>query len=327
MSPAPASRPVALAVDLGGTKVDAALVDADGAVRTASVHRAATGRDASRDAISAAIAEVARRALAALADGDALVGVGIGSAGPVDLDAGTVSPLNLPAIAGLPIVELLAGISPGIPIRLALDGTCIALAEHWRGAAAGTRNALAMIVSTGVGGGIIIDGMPVRGQSGNAGHVGQLRLRARGAGAPVTDGTLEARASGTASVAWAQAHGWSGRTGEDLAASYAEGDPIAVAAVRRSAQAVGEAIASAATLLDLEVAVVAGGFSNVSPDYLDLVRESVAASAVFDYARRVRVAPTGLDGYGPLIGAGALVLAGSGGTDAAADTTRGVPKA
>jgi glucokinase len=78
--------------------------------------------------------------------------------------------------------------------------------------------------------------------------------------------------------------------------------------VRRSAAAVGEAIASVTTLLDLEVAVVAGGFIQVAADYLELVRAAVEDAAVFEYARRVRVAASGLDGHGPLIGAAALIL-------------------
>lgn len=302
------ARTFALAVDLGGTKVDAALVDTAGNVLAGSVHRAPTGRDAAREDVTRAIARVASAALTALHDQDRLIGIGIGSAGPVDLANGTVAPLNLPALAGLEIVALVGGVRPGAPIRLALDGTCIALAEHWLGAAAGARNALAMVVSTGVGGGLIVDGQPVTGLSGNAGHIGQLRLRGRAAGSPTTDGTLEALASGPSAVAWARAAGWTGSTGEELSVSYAGGDPIAVAAVRRSAGAVGEAIANVATLLDLEVAVVAGGFAQVSADYLDLVRESAAEAAVFDYARRVRVSASGLDGHGPLIGAAALVL-------------------
>ena len=301
-------RTLALAVDLGGTKVDAALVDVDGTVVPGSAHRAPTGRDAARDDIAQAIQRVAAQALDDVAAGDRLIGAGIGSAGPVDLAQGTIAPLNLPAIAGLPIVDLVQQICPDVPVRLALDGACIALAEHWKGAAAGTRNALAMVVSTGVGGGLIVDGAPVTGFSGNAGHIGQLRLRKRAPGAPVTDGTLEARASGPSTVAWARARGWTGATGEDLARAYADTDPIAADAVRRSASAVGEAIASVATLLDLEIAVIAGGFAGVSSDYLDLVRASVQEAAVFDYARRVRVAASGLDGDGPLIGAAALVL-------------------
>jgi glucokinase len=300
-------RTLALAIDLGGTKVDAALVDDDGAVVTGTVHRAPTGRDAARDDVARAIVRVAADALAGLGD-DRLAGIGIGSAGPVDLGQGAIAPLNLPALAGLPIVSLVQKLRPDVPVRLALDGACIALAEHWRGAAAGARNLLAMVVSTGVGGGLIIDGSPVTGISGNAGHIGQLRLRKRAPGAPVTDGTLEALASGPSAVAWARAEGWAGSSGEQLAQGYAAADPIAVAAVSRSAGAVGEAIANVATLLDLEIAVIAGGFAKVADDYLDLVRASAQEAAVFDYARRVRVAASGLDGHGPLIGAAALVL-------------------
>lgn len=300
-------RTLALAIDLGGTKVDAALVDDDGAVVTGTVHRAPTGRDAARDDVARAIVRVAADALAGLGD-DRLAGIGIGSAGPVELGQGAIAPLNLPALAGLPIVSLVQKLRPDVPVRLALDGACIALAEHWRGAAAGARNLLAMVVSTGVGGGLIIDGSPVTGISGNAGHIGQLRLRKRAPGAPVTDGTLEALASGPSAVAWARAEGWAGSSGEQLAQGYAAADPIAVAAVSRSAGAVGEAIANVATLLDLEIVVIAGGFAKVADDYLDLVRASAQEAAVFDYARRVRVAASGLDGHGPLIGAAALVL-------------------
>ena len=300
-------RSVAIAVDLGGTKVEAAVVCADGRVEGA-VFRAATGREGSRDAIGDAVREVAASAFASLGARDRLVGVGIGSAGPIDLATGSVSPLNLPLAAGLPIIRLVETEVPGAPVRLALDGTCIALAEYAFGAARGARSALAMVVSTGIGGGLVIDGMPVTGLSGNAGHIGQVRLRARGEGEPATDGTLEAIASGPSSVAWARAHGWDGSTGEELARAYERREAVAVAAVRRSAGAVGEAIASVSTLLDLDVAVIAGGFAGVAPDYIDLVRASASRSAVFAYARRVEIVPSGLDGRGPLVGAASLVL-------------------
>jgi glucokinase len=302
------ARTVALAVDLGGTKVEAALVDADGTVIPRSIHRSPTGPEATREGIADAVTRVAGTALADIGPDDRLLGIGIGSAGPVELTAGGIAPLNIPAAAGLPIVALLRELRADVPVRLALDGACIALAEHWRGAAAGSRNALAMVVSTGIGGGLIIDGAPVTGVSGNAGHIGQLRLRARMTGAPPTDGTLENLASGPHTVAWARAEGWSGTTGEELALSYAAGDPIAIAAVHRSARAVGEAIASVGALLDLEVAVIAGGFAQVAEDYLDLVRAAVQDAAAFDYVRRLRVSASGLDGHGPLIGAAALVL-------------------
>lgn len=294
----------ALAVDIGGTKVEAALIDATGVVLEGSRHRRPTGREATRDQLTAAIRDAATAAVES-GSGIEILGAGAGSAGPVDTTAGTTSPLNLPNGAGLDVVGILRGVVPDVPVRLALDGACLMMAEHWLGAARGVRNALAMVVSTGVGGGLLLDGRVVSGGTGNAGHIGQIRLREPGA--DVLDGTLESLAAGPPTVAWARSQDWVGSTGEDLAASYAEGDPIAVAAVRRSASAVGEGIASTAALLDLEVAVIAGGFVNVAPDYFDLVRESVARHAPLPHAATVRVLPSPLDGRAPLLGAAYLV--------------------
>ncbi|WP_194410129.1 ROK family protein [Microbacterium cremeum] len=294
----------ALAVDIGGTKVEAALIDAAGVVLEGTRHRRPTGREATRVQLTAAIRDAAAAAVAAGA-GVEILGAGAGSAGPVDTTAGTTSPLNLPNGAGLDVVGILHDVVPGVPARLALDGACLMMAEHWLGAARGVRNALAMVVSTGVGGGLLLDGRVVSGGTGNAGHIGQIRLREPGD--DVLDGTLEALAAGPPTVAWARSHGWAGSTGEDLAASYAEGDPVAVAAVHRSASAVGEGIASTAALLDLEVAVIAGGFVNVAPDYFDLVRESVRRHAPLPHAATVRVLPSPLDGQAPLLGAAYLV--------------------
>jgi len=188
---------------------------------------------------------------------------------------------------------------------LRLDGTCIALAEAWRGAAQGVRNAIVFVVSTGVGGGIVSDGRLVAGGSGNAGHLGQM-IVADIQGEPAAS-TLEQRASGPHTVAWARAQGWAGTTGEELADAYRAGDEVAVAAIARSAHAVGIGLTNAATLLDLELAVVGGGFSFVADDYPDRIESVVRESAVNAYAGRLKVVRAGLGGDAPLIGAGALV--------------------
>ncbi|MFJ4038448.1 ROK family protein [Microbacterium sp. NPDC090007] len=294
-----------LAVDVGGTKVDAAVVSLSGEVERASVTRRPTGRTADRDEIARHIREAAAEALAAV-PGARIGGIGVGSAGPVDLPSRSVSPLNLPLAAGLPIDEVLGGLVDG-PIRLALDGTCIALAEHWRGALVGCEDAMAIVVSTGVGGGLILGGRPVPGASGNAGHLGQTFVRTVEAGEVVAS-TLEAVAAGPGTVAWARSRGWQGETGLDLAAAHAAGEEIAIAAVIRSATAVGQAIAAAATLCDLEAVAIAGGFSQVAPDYIDRVRAAAQAASLHAYARRCRIVGSGLDGDGPLLGAAALVL-------------------
>ena len=83
---------------------------------------------------------------------------------------------------------------------------------------------------------------------------------------------------------------------------------IARAAIERSARAVGEALADAATLVDLDVVAIGGGFSRVSADYIDLVQKALTASAAHEYSRRTRVVRSGLGDEGPLIGAAALAL-------------------
>jgi glucokinase len=241
-----------------------------------------------------------------------VAGAGIGTAGPIDLAAGTVSPLNVAAWRGYPlrdlVSDLVSGPGRGIPVTLRIDGEAIALAEHWVGAARGADSLLGMVVSTGVGGGIMTGGRTIPGPTGNAGHVGHI-------GVPGPDavircacggiGCVEAIASGPRSVQWARDRGWPGTTGEELGASAAAGDSTARAAIRRSANAVGFGIASAAALLDLEMVAIGGGFARVSEDYLDLVRQPLSGPEIFTHG--MRVVASGLGGDGPLIGAAAFV--------------------
>jgi glucokinase len=114
-------------------------------------------------------------------------------------------------------------------------------------------------------------------------------------------------ASGPHTVAWARAQGFAGTTGEELGAAYAAGDEVAIRAVKRSGMAIGRAIASATALLDLELVAIGGGFSHVTPDIFDVIREPIAERVEFDYIRDVRVVPSGLSGDGPLVGAAALI--------------------
>src|SRR6185312_14007892 len=211
---------IALAVDMGGTKVEAAAVDDSGTVVGGTRFRAPTGPGRSSEELAASVTSVVDQAIAALPPGANLAGVGIGSAGPVSEADGRVSPLNLPVWRGFPLRELVAS-RVNVPVALRMDGICIALAEHWVGAARGYANVMGMIVSTGIGGGLILHGNTVSGPTGNAGHIGHV----------------EAIASGPMTVAWARRQGWQGSTGEELSASFAAGDPIAAAAVERSGRA------------------------------------------------------------------------------------------
>ena len=303
----------ALAVDLGGTKIEAALVDPSGVLLPGSRFRAPTGRESSSEQLAASADSVVAQSLATLPDAATLVGVGIGSAGPITVDRGLVSPLNLPSWRDFPLRDHIAALvaslrGTDVATILRMDGECITLAEHWVGAGQGVDNLMGMVVSTGIGGGLILGGMAVAGPTGNAGHIGHVEVGGFDE-ACLCGGTgcVEAVASGPNTARWARSQGWVGETGEDLAASYAAGDEIAITAVRRSARAIGQAIASATALADLDLVAVGGGFSHVAPDLLDYVREAIAKRAPFPFVAKVKVIPSGLSGEGPLIGAAALV--------------------
>jgi len=289
-----------LAVDFGGTKVEAALV-ADGALVPGTRSRRPTGPTASAAELDDAVRAVVAEALG----GQRVDAVGIGSAGPVDTVHGLASPLNVPAWRDHPLRDLVAAAVPGADVVLAIDGLAITLAEARHGAGAGSANVLGMVVSTGVGGGLVLDGRGITGASGNAGHIGHVQVAGFDDACPCgRRGCLEAIASGPSSVRWARAQGWTGATGEELASSAASGDATARAAIERSARAVGLAVASASALVDLDVVAIGGGFSHAAPDYLDLVR--AAADEGFAFVRATRILPAALGGDAPLIGAAAL---------------------
>jgi len=301
-------RALALAVDFGGTKVEAALVDDRGRLVPATRHRRPTGPTVSSAELDDAVREVVEAAYAAVPHRAILIGVGIGAAGPVDVDRGLVSPLNVPAWRDHPLADSVASIVPDAPVTLRIDGLCIALAEHWVGAGRGVSNLLGMVVSTGVGGGLLLGGRAAPSPTGNGGHIGHVEIG--GFDDPCAcggRGCLEAVASGPRTVAWARTQGFTGESGEELALAHEAGDPIAVAAVARAGDAIGHAVASATNLLDLDLVAIGGGFSRVSPALFEHARAALAERLAFPFVSRVEIVPSGLSDEGPLIGAAALV--------------------
>lgn len=169
-----------LCLDIGGTKIAAGLADPAGTlVHTAQRPTPAYG---GAEQVWAAIAEMIADALGVA--GGAVGGVGIASAGPIDLHSGRVSPINIGSWGGFPLRDRVAAAVPGVPVRLGGDGVCMALGEHWLGAGRGARFLLGLVVSTGVGGGLVLDGAPCLGRTGNAGHVGHVVVDPDGSPCP-----------------------------------------------------------------------------------------------------------------------------------------------
>jgi predicted NBD/HSP70 family sugar kinase len=194
-------------------------------------------------------------------------------------------------------VDVLGEMLPGRPVRLAGDGQCMALGEWWRGTPDGpaSRAMLGMVVSTGVGGGFVLDGVPYVGPTGNAGHIGHIAVDPGGEVCPCGGvGCVETVASGPSMVRWAGSNGWPGDDARALAADAADGHPVARLAFQRAADALATAILTAAALLDLDHVVVGGGVAAAGPTLFDPLRRAVERNAGMGFLRRLRVDPTSL---------------------------------
>ncbi|HEX7304232.1 ROK family protein [Lentzea sp.] len=290
-----------LALDFGGTKIAAALVDPDGAVVRSS--RVATPSDDPWAAVVSLVSSVV---------GDVEVsGVGIGSAGPLDAVAGTVSPINVPSWQAFPLRSSVESLFPGVRVELAGDGVCMALGEHRRGAGRGSTHMVGLVVSTGVGGGLVLDGRPFGGRTGNAGHIGHVVVEPDGV--PCTcggRGCAETIAGGPRMVAWARRAGWQAPDDADaalLAAAALAGEEIPLVAFDRAGQAVGMAIAGAAAVCDLELAVIGGGVAQAGELLFEPVRRTLKTHAGLSYLAGLEVRAAELGGEAGLVGAAALV--------------------
>lgn len=301
-----------LAVDIGGTKIAVAVVDETGAIATEVVRPTVASSDP--DAVFAPAAEAVREALGALRDPGDPLRVGIGSAGPIDGPGGTISPVNIAAWRGFPVVDRVAAVVPevvgGQPrVGLAGDGHCFALGEHWLGAGRDVDSMVGLVLSTGVGGGAVLDNVLFAGTSGNAVHLGHVSVNAWGPRCVCgCHGCTEMYARGPAMVALAQERGWRG--GDDAKAltdDAREGHPIALEVIDHGMRALAAGIATTATELDVATFVLGGGVSKAGEVIFEPLRRHLRDFAVLDYVRDLEVRPAVLENAG-LLGAAALAF-------------------
>ncbi|GGW95558.1 ROK family protein [Streptomyces noursei] len=296
------------ALDIGGTKIAGALVDAQGRL----VVRAARPTPADQDGatVMRAVAEVVRE-LAAAPDWARVAAVGIGSAGPVDAAAGTVSPVNIPGWRDFPLVAGVRALVGELPVTLVGDGVAMTAAEHWQGAARGHDNALCMVVSTGVGGGLVLDGRLHPGPSGNAGHIGHISVDLDGDPCPCgARGCVERIASGPNIARRALANGW--RPGPDgdasavaVAAAARAGDAVALRSFERAGQALAAGIAATATLVEIDIAVIGGGVAGAGDVLFGPLRTALRDYATLSFVSGLTVVPAQMGTDAGVVGAAA----------------------
>jgi N-acylmannosamine kinase len=264
-----ASRPSGVAVDFGGTKISAARVSKG---RVGKTVRANTDGDASVGDQISAIGDLLDQL--ELRDDEP---VGIALAGRVNSD-GEWYALNTETLTKVDAVPLRRLMSErlGRPVVVQNDATAAAIGEHVAGAGRGTRSFAFITVSTGVGGGIILNGQPVISANGLAGHVGFTTSRiATGRCGSGRMQTVESVASGRAIAALARQAGHNVPDARAVYAAHLAGESWASDLVRQSAAAVAELCANLKSVLDLE-RIALGGSIGLAQGYLDMVRQELA---------------------------------------------------
>lgn len=282
---------VALAIDIGATKFAAGLVTRHGELLDRDI--AFVNHSASADQLFTDLFQVASRQLVRARDHHhaTVAVVGVGSAGPIEANVAKVSPLNIPAWRGFPLREQLQAVT-SLPVFGDGDAKALALAEGWLGAARGHANFMAMVVSTGIGGGIVLNGELLDGATGNAGHIGHVVVEPNGRRCSCGGrGCLEAEASGSAIEAI---------TGRP--ASQPTFDVM-----QRTGRLVGRGVASVCNLLDLNLVVVAGSVAlGFGAPFFNAAQRTLDELCQIDFTRNARIVPARLADEAPLIGAAAI---------------------
>jgi glucokinase len=311
---------LALGLDIGGTKLAAGVVDASGCVHSFALEP--SRGEEGPDAVLARLFQLGARAVAESGvPWSEISSVGIGCGGPLDELRGVVlSPPHLPGWVNVPVTAL-AEEAYGRPAVLENDATAAAAAEHRYGAGAGTRNMIYLTISTGVGGGIVIDGRLYRGSMGNGGEFGHVTIdcngrRCHGCGRL---GCLEAYVSGT-SIAERAREALAERTHDSVLAALDEVTAADVAAAARAGDALAQEVWDSTTvalacgltsivnIFEPELVVLGGGVTRSGDQLLGPVREAVRTTAMSPAGRAAEIVLSALGDHVGVVGAAAIAF-------------------
>ena len=272
-----------LAIDIGGTKLAVGVVSTSGELlsRMQSQTPATDVWGALKNLIDAQMLQTDVR----------LEACGVGCGGPMTLGGERVSPLNIPDWRGFGLRSAIES-ATGLKTYIANDAQALVLGEVWCGSAVGVSDVIGMVVSTGVGGGIVSNNKLVTGHLGNAGHIGHVIVQ--------PDGRLcECGAHGCL-----EAH-VSGRSIEAITGKSSEQAPNEVKI--EAGKLVGRALVSVGALMDLQLCVIGGSVAlGFGDPFFNAVQHELDRSARLEFIRGMKVIPVGLGDAAPLIGAASL---------------------
>lgn len=309
-----------LGIDIGGTNLVVGAVTEDG-TRVRGLRSEPTGVPDGPDIVLERIVRMAGETIAATKKEDAgatILGVGIGSPGPLDRKRGLVIFTPNLRWKNMPVRDRI-GDALGLRAALDNDANCAMLGEHWVGAAKGAKNAVCFTIGTGIGGGIVVDGKLVHGASDVAGEIGHITIEVNGRRCGCgNDGCLEAYASGPAIARRAceaiEAGAVSeilGMAGNDSAAitaqtvfdAAARGDALADELVRDTARYLGVGIANMLNIMNPEVVVICGGVTQAGDHLFVPLRREVMRRAFKPAVDACRIVPGALPGTAGVVGA------------------------
>ncbi len=304
------------AIDLGGTKVRALVADLDGRVHGYDLRPSDTSRGLEPTLARMLESLAAAAAEAGVAAGD-LKGLGIASPGAIDVERGVVSGApQLPGWRDVPLAKVM-GQRLGMPVWVENDATAAALGEHRYGAGKGTRHMVYLTISTGVGGGLIIDGRLYRGATGAAGELGHVILDPDGPPCRWCGrGCLESFSSGTAiarrgeeavaageAPALAQLREAEGPvTAEMMARAAQAGDEASRRAFEEAGRYLGIALANFINIFNPDAIVIGGGVSRSAGLFLPQARRQMEALAIRESLQCVRLELAALGERSGLLG-------------------------
>ena len=320
------SQPV-VAIDLGGTKALAGVIEADGTVRSRVwlSSRDLRGRPAELlDRLAAGAATAASQADLPF---EAIAAIGVCVPGPPDRTRSVVAMTPNLGWVNLPVREELERRLPGKPIFIENDVRAAALSEHRLGAGRGYESMLAVFVGSGVGGGIVVNGQLYHGAHGGAGEIGHMVVRAGGPRCGCgRAGCLEAMAARDAVGRYVIQEVKRGRqtvltdilkgnllalTSRDLALAIAQNDAVAIRAARRSARYTGLAIGGMVNVIDPGIVVIGGGIAEaLGQRYVQFATEIASRQILASTARSLPIVASKLGDDAGLLGAAMTAYAG-----------------
>jgi glucokinase len=287
---------VSLAIDVGATKVAVGLVTLSGQVLARIDVNSKAG---SIEELNASLADAIKSVMAT--PDVVVVGAGIGSAGPIDNVKGTINPVNIPHWVDFSLVDFVREVSGLASVRIIGDASALAYAEFVLGAGRGATNLMGIVVSTGIGGGVVLNGAFHMGRTGNAGMIGHsVVVQGGNECACGQRGCVEAYSSGTN-----MAKDFGADNFEAVASAARSGDGAAVAAIEKGAAVLALGLLNAVALMDLDTIVVGGGVMLADDVYWPiLVKHFEKEMKVLNFPGNVALKKATLGKDSGLVGAG-----------------------